>query len=119
VHGLGRLAAWCYDHRRRVLGVWVLAVIIVTGLAQAVGSRLSNALSSAGRAALFAGATVVIAGRHGVARLRQLVAATAARPPVAAHRHRTTQRASPAGLARRTGETGREGVPDRAPANLQ
>jgi hypothetical protein len=24
-HGPGRLAAWCYDHRRRVLASWLLA----------------------------------------------------------------------------------------------
>ena len=32
-NGLGRLAAWCYDHRRRVLLGWVLAVVTVVGLA--------------------------------------------------------------------------------------
>ncbi len=26
-NGLGRLAAWCYDHRRRVLLGWLLAVV--------------------------------------------------------------------------------------------
>jgi putative drug exporter of the RND superfamily len=40
--GLGRLAAWCYDHRRRVLAGWLLAVVAVTALAQAAGSRLDN-----------------------------------------------------------------------------
>lgn len=33
-NGLGRLAAWCYDHRRRVLAGWLLAVVAVIGLAQ-------------------------------------------------------------------------------------
>ena len=28
---LGRLAAWCYDHRRRVLLGWLLAVAVVAG----------------------------------------------------------------------------------------
>ena len=47
-NGLGRLAAWCYDHRRRVLLGWLLAVVAITGLAQWAGSRLDNnfALSS-------------------------------------------------------------------------
>jgi hypothetical protein len=27
--GPGRLAAWCYDHRRRVLAGWVLAVVVM------------------------------------------------------------------------------------------
>src|SRR5215831_7734694 len=40
--GLGRLAAWCYDHRRRVLVGWVLAVVAISGLAQWAGSRLDN-----------------------------------------------------------------------------
>ena len=31
---LGRLAAWCYDHRHRVLLGWLLAVLVVAGLAQ-------------------------------------------------------------------------------------
>ena len=47
-HGLGRLAAWCYDHRRRVLGIWMLAVVAVVGLGQAVGSRLDNNFALAG-----------------------------------------------------------------------
>jgi putative drug exporter of the RND superfamily len=46
--GLGRLAAWCYDHRRRVLTIWALAVIVVVGLAQAAGSRLDNNFSLPG-----------------------------------------------------------------------
>jgi putative drug exporter of the RND superfamily len=45
--GLGRLAAWCYDHRRRVLAGWVLAVVAITGLAQWAGSRLDNDFSLA------------------------------------------------------------------------
>ncbi len=44
--GLGRLAAWCYDHRRRVVVVWVIAVIAVIGMAQTLGSRFENNFSS-------------------------------------------------------------------------
>jgi putative drug exporter of the RND superfamily len=40
--GPGRLAAWCYDHRRRVLLGWLLAVVAVIGLAQWAGSRLDD-----------------------------------------------------------------------------
>jgi putative drug exporter of the RND superfamily len=40
--GLGRLAAWCYDHRHRVLLGWLLAVVAVSGLALWAGSRLDN-----------------------------------------------------------------------------
>src|SRR6516162_8401522 len=46
--GLGRLAAWCYDHRRPVLAGWLLAVVAVTGLAQWAGSRLDNNFALAG-----------------------------------------------------------------------
>jgi RND superfamily putative drug exporter len=41
-NGLGRLAAWCYDHRRRVLLGWLLAAVAVIWLAQWAGSRLDN-----------------------------------------------------------------------------
>ncbi len=47
-HGLGRLAGWCYDHRRRVVMGWLLAVIAVIVLAQAAGSRLDNNFALAG-----------------------------------------------------------------------
>lgn len=40
---LGRLAAWCYDHRRRVLVGWILAVVAIIGLAQWAGSLLGSA----------------------------------------------------------------------------
>ena len=46
--GLGRLAGWCYDHRRQVLMGWLLAVMAVIGLAQLVGSRLDNNFALAG-----------------------------------------------------------------------
>ncbi len=43
---LGRLAGWCYDHRRLVVIIWILAVIAVIGSAQAFGSRFSDSFSS-------------------------------------------------------------------------
>jgi hypothetical protein len=46
--GLGRLAAWCYDHRRRVLAGWLLAVVAIIELAQRAGSRLDNNFALAG-----------------------------------------------------------------------
>ena len=39
---LGRLAGWCYDHRRAVLALWVIAIIGVTVLAQVVGTDFKN-----------------------------------------------------------------------------
>jgi RND superfamily putative drug exporter len=43
--GLGRLAAWCHDHRRRVLLIWVLGVLVVIGLSATAGSAFSNNFS--------------------------------------------------------------------------
>jgi len=42
---LGRLAAWCHDHRWWVLVIWVVALIGVNIGAQALGSNFSNNLS--------------------------------------------------------------------------
>jgi putative drug exporter of the RND superfamily len=39
---LGRLAGACYDRRRIVLGVWVLAIIGITLLTQVVGTHFEN-----------------------------------------------------------------------------
>ena len=33
-NGLGRLAAWCYDHRRRVLAGWLPVAVIGPRVAQ-------------------------------------------------------------------------------------
>ncbi|MGD0702638.1 MAG: MMPL family transporter [Trebonia sp.] len=42
---LGRVAGFCYDHRRLVLGIWVLALIGATLISQAAGSRYSDSFS--------------------------------------------------------------------------
>ena len=39
---LGRLAGTCYDRRRTVLVLWILALIGITVLAQVVGTRFQN-----------------------------------------------------------------------------
>jgi RND superfamily putative drug exporter len=44
--GLGRLAGWCYDRRRLVLGGWILVVLAVIVLSGAVGSAFSNNFTS-------------------------------------------------------------------------
>src|SRR5271165_1558510 len=36
---LGRLAAWCHDHRRPVLLAWIVLLVLVTGVSQAVGAH--------------------------------------------------------------------------------
>ncbi len=44
--GLGRLAGRCYDHRRTVLIVWILAIIGSTVIAQVAGTHFQNKFSS-------------------------------------------------------------------------
>ena len=39
---LGRLARWSYRHRRRVLGLWIAGLIIVTGASQVVYGVFAN-----------------------------------------------------------------------------
>ena len=46
--GLGRLAGWCYDHRRRVVATWVAVLVAVIGASQIVGGNLSDSFSSSG-----------------------------------------------------------------------
>jgi RND superfamily putative drug exporter len=43
---LGRLAGRCYDHRRTVLVAWILAIVALTVISQAVGTRYQNNFSS-------------------------------------------------------------------------
>ncbi len=42
---LERLAVWCVDHRRRVLGIWVLAMVVAIGAGSAVGSQFTDQFS--------------------------------------------------------------------------
>jgi putative drug exporter of the RND superfamily len=44
--GLGRLASWCVVHRRRVLLAWIAAIVIVTVVAQSMGSRFQISFES-------------------------------------------------------------------------
>jgi putative drug exporter of the RND superfamily len=46
---LGRIGAWCYDHRRRVLAGWILAVIAIAAVAAAAGSRFENDFGGVGQ----------------------------------------------------------------------
>ncbi len=45
---LGRVAGWCHDHRRLVLGVWIVLLVATTVLAQAAGSRYDDKFSGNG-----------------------------------------------------------------------
>ncbi|MCW2527988.1 MAG: hypothetical protein JWM76_2848 [Pseudonocardiales bacterium] len=37
-----RLARWCFAHRKRVVTVWLLALIVVVGLSQKIGSSFNS-----------------------------------------------------------------------------
>jgi RND superfamily putative drug exporter len=43
-----RLSRWCFEHRRRVVAGWLLAVLVVLGLSQVAGSRFSSDFSLPG-----------------------------------------------------------------------
>ena len=49
VGGLGRLAGWCYDHRRSVVIGWIVIVMAVIGLSRVVGSAFSDNFASGTR----------------------------------------------------------------------
>jgi putative drug exporter of the RND superfamily len=46
---LGRIGTWCYDHRRRVLAGWILAVIAIAAVAVVAGSRFENDFGGVGQ----------------------------------------------------------------------
>ena len=41
----GRLAGWCHDHRRLVLGAWVVALVVMSVVSGIVGSNYQDKLS--------------------------------------------------------------------------
>ncbi len=43
---LGRLAGWCYDRRRRVLLLWIAAIVVITVAGQSMGSRFQESFGS-------------------------------------------------------------------------
>jgi RND superfamily putative drug exporter len=45
LRGLGRVAAVCFDHRRRVVSIWALTLVVVIAASQIVGGHLSNSFS--------------------------------------------------------------------------
>ena len=45
---LGRIGAWCYDHRRSVLVGWIAGVIAIIAVASAAGSRFENDFGGVG-----------------------------------------------------------------------
>src|SRR5580700_2707148 len=47
--GLGRLGAWCYDHRTAVLTGWIAAVIVFIAATSAIGSGFKNDFGGVGQ----------------------------------------------------------------------
>jgi RND superfamily putative drug exporter len=45
LYGLGRVAATCFDHRRRVLLIWAVTLVTVVAASQIIGGHLSNSFS--------------------------------------------------------------------------
>jgi RND superfamily putative drug exporter len=42
---MSRLARWCFEHRRRVVAAWLLALVVVLGVSLAAGSNFNTNLS--------------------------------------------------------------------------
>ncbi len=53
---LGRVAGWCFDHRGKAVGLWLVALVVIFGAGGAVGSRFSTSaqVPGSGSAAGFA-----------------------------------------------------------------
>ena len=53
---LGRISGWCFDHRGKAVGLWLVALLMIFGAAGAAGSRFSTSSSvpDSGSAAGFA-----------------------------------------------------------------
>jgi putative drug exporter of the RND superfamily len=46
---LGRLGAWCFDHRRQVVLAWVAAVVVIIGVWASVGSQFEDNFGGQGQ----------------------------------------------------------------------
>jgi RND superfamily putative drug exporter len=53
---LGRVAGWCFDHRGRAVGIWLVALVMIFAAAGALGSNfaISSEVPGSGSAAGFA-----------------------------------------------------------------
>ena len=45
---MARLGRWCFEHRKRVVATWLLAIVVVAGVSVAVGSSFNSNLSLPG-----------------------------------------------------------------------
>jgi RND superfamily putative drug exporter len=53
---LGRISGWCFDHRLKAVGLWLVALFMILGAAATIGSRFSttSTVPDSGSAAGFA-----------------------------------------------------------------
>ena len=45
---MARLARWCFEHRRRVVAAWLLALVVATGVSVAAGTSFNTNFSLPG-----------------------------------------------------------------------
>ena len=45
---MARFGRWCFEHRKRVVATWLLAIVVIAGLSVAVGSNFNSNLSLPG-----------------------------------------------------------------------
>ncbi len=45
---MARLGRWCFEHRKRVVATWLLAIVVIAGVSAAVGSSFNSNLSLPG-----------------------------------------------------------------------
>ena len=45
---MARLGRWCFEHRKRVVAVWLLAIVVIAGVSVAAGSSFNSNLSLPG-----------------------------------------------------------------------
>jgi putative drug exporter of the RND superfamily len=45
---MARLGRWCFEHRMKVVAIWLLAIVVITGVSVAVGSSFNSNLTLPG-----------------------------------------------------------------------
>ena len=45
---MARLGHWCFEHRKRVVAIWLLALVVIAGVSLAAGSSFNSNLSLPG-----------------------------------------------------------------------
>ena len=45
---MARLGRWCFEHRKKVVAAWLLAIVVIAGVSVAAGSSFNSNLSLPG-----------------------------------------------------------------------